>query len=186
MINKIFVYWLDKKEGIFENQNLINHIKTEFQLKQSFKIIYDEKGKPYLKGNPHLHISITHTNTDTFFAVSKKNIGIDVEAMENKNHKDDQTIIENYFSESEINYLQKNQTPTCFYRLWTRKEALIKLTSDSLNENILKTNVLPDQIQYQNKQIVFKTIAVEKNLIFSAAMEKNIFYNQIDIIIQKL
>lgn len=186
MINKVYVYWFDKENSIFENKTLIGEIQKKFKLINDFEIIYNEKGKPFLKNYPKFNISITHTDFDTFFAISKNNIGIDAEIFDKKNIAYDQTIIENYYPIAEQNYLKTENTPKKFYHLWTRKEALIKLTSDKLNEKILKTNVIPDNILYLEKQIIFKTIIVEKNIILSTAIYKKFLNNKIEIILQKL
>ncbi len=107
------------------------------------KIEYTSTGKPILHKNP-LFFSISHSAGNVFFAISKKEIGIDAEFKKIRNfdklarfsfcNEDAKNIID------EKNEQQKMQK---FYEHWTRKEALIKIGEANLlkNANTQNTNV---------------------------------------------
>lgn len=84
--------------------------------------LYNDYGAPYIEGGPHF--SISHCKTGVAVAVSENPIGIDIEAirvfktnlMRKTMNKDEQQCI-----------LTSNKPDIEFIRLWTKKEALLKL-----------------------------------------------------------
>lgn len=81
-------------------------------------------GKPYLKDYPNIHFNLSHTKGVTVFALSDKEVGIDIERIKKFNER----IPIKFFSNNEQNYIfQKNEgQKTRFHEIWTRKEAYVK------------------------------------------------------------
>lgn len=103
---------------------------------KKFKVIKDNNGKPYLI-NSNKYISISHTEKYTFIVTSSKNIGIDVEKIKN-------------VSQELKDYLGiKTNSKYCFFREWTRREAMIK-----------RDNLKLGNIKDLSKQGKFKTYLV--------------------------
>ncbi len=78
------------------------------------------KGKPVLENLPFF-VSFSHTASMKACAVSDKEVGIDVERM--TGGKDFAALSKRFFAGGEITGKRRE-----FYKLWTAKEALKKLT----------------------------------------------------------
>ena len=94
----------------------------QLPINQQPTFLYNDYGAPYIEGGPHF--SISHCKTGIAVAVSENSIGIDIEAirafktdlMRKTMNKDEQQCI-----------LTSNKPEIEFIRLWTQKEALLKL-----------------------------------------------------------
>lgn len=84
--------------------------------------LYNDHGAPYIEGGPHF--SISHCKTGIAVAVSENPIGIDIEAI--RTFSPD--LMRKTMSEDEQKVITSSETPEVeFIRLWTQKEALLKL-----------------------------------------------------------
>ena len=86
---------------------------------------HDDKGAPYLPDHPELSVSISHCRTAVAVAVSPEGrVGIDVECR----RKIGEGLLERVCTADEQAAVQASPDPTmAFLRLWTRKEAVLKL-----------------------------------------------------------
>ena len=84
--------------------------------------LYNEYGAPYIEGGPYF--SISHCKTAIAVAVSENPIGIDIEAI--RAFKPE--LMRKTMSPAEQQRITSSATPEReFIRLWTQKEALLKL-----------------------------------------------------------
>lgn len=93
--------------------------------------------KPVLKLDHDItvHFNLSHAGDYILIAVSDSPVGIDIERYETDLNINE--IMEIAFSEKEIRYLNRQTSPNkTFFKLWTRKEALLKATSKGLNDDI--------------------------------------------------
>jgi 4'-phosphopantetheinyl transferase len=95
------------------------------------------RGKPSLRGpvNEHgLRFNMSHSEDLALVAVTReREVGVDVEYV--RDVADDLSIAQHFFCKSEQALLGAADGPerrSMFFRLWTRKEALIKATGDGL------------------------------------------------------
>jgi 4'-phosphopantetheinyl transferase len=99
----------------------------------AIRIDFHEKGKPFFPDFPEFKFNITHGGNLVAVAFCNDHeVGIDVEANDRKVNLE---IAERYFTPSEAEFLQKtpsHQRPHTFLRLWTIKEAYLKMTGDGL------------------------------------------------------
>ncbi len=86
-------------------------------------ILREEKGKPYAAEG---FFSISHSGDKVVCAVSELPVGVDVEKI----RKNKQRVAKRYFTEQEKSALAQDDTQ--FWRIWTGKEALCKLTGEGL------------------------------------------------------
>ncbi len=137
------------------------------------KIIPGQNKKPVIKDDRYLHFNVSHSKDCIAFAVADTDTGIDVEYMdENFNYH---SIEEMCFTPAEINYIKESSIPVNeFFKLWTRKEALLKADGQGLNNDMNKLNCLKDfhvsEIKgshYNN--YVINSFKIEKNYIASIA-----------------
>lgn len=144
-----------KKEQLGANL-LLNDILENYFFMDITKVeyIYNEYGKPYIKDS-NLYFSLSHSNGVIALAVSKEEIGIDIELI--KDVKDN--LAHKVMNEAEYNIykgLSKNDKINYFYEVWTSKEAYVKklgtaLTLNPSNINI-DTDVILKNINISNSQ----------------------------------
>ena len=121
---------------ILENYFFMDITKVEY--------IYNEYGKPYIKDS-NLYFSLSHSNGVIALAVSKEEIGIDIELI--KDVKDNLAL--KVMNEAEYNIykgLSKNDKISYFYEVWTSKEAYVKKLGTTLTLNPSNINIDTDVI----------------------------------------
>jgi 4'-phosphopantetheinyl transferase len=100
---------------------------------QEIKIAYHEQGKPFFPDFPTLKYNISHGGDLIVVAFSETSeVGIDVESSHRKVNLD---IVKRYFTASEstfIDNLPQNRQSEYFIRLWTIKEAYLKMLGTGL------------------------------------------------------
>ena len=97
-----------------------------------------EQGKPKLIQNhdeTDIRFNLTHSNNLALLAIRQSHeVGIDVEFTERKNEW--YKIIKRFYTETEqkaIFSLPENQQASAFFKVWTRKEAHMKVTGQGLH-----------------------------------------------------
>lgn len=89
---------------------------------------YTEYGKPYLSGQHNLYFNLSHAGDYALIAFTTTSaIGVDVEMIDRTIDTD--KLVHRFFSPVEITAvaaLPQAERPVAFFKLWTRKEALIK------------------------------------------------------------
>lgn len=121
---------------ILENYFFMDITKVEY--------IYNEFGKPYIKDS-NLYFSLSHSNGVIALAVSKEEIGLDIELI--KDVKDN--LAHKVMNEAEYNIykgLSKNDKISYFYEVWTSKEAYVKKLGSALTLNPSNINIDSDVI----------------------------------------
>ncbi|WP_448701606.1 4'-phosphopantetheinyl transferase family protein [Mucilaginibacter sp. AW1-3] len=109
-------------------------------LKTDAKTIVFESGpnrKPFVKntGGLDIHYNTTHSGDDVLIAIAAMPVGIDVENLEPMFPYQD--ILEHTFNRQEISVIDESENPLeTFYRLWTRKEALLKATGKGIDDDM--------------------------------------------------
>lgn len=112
----------------------------------------DSFGKPYLVSHPDFHFNVSHTGSHCICAVSDEPVGVDMEAVRPIRH---QRLAERYFTEAELeDYYALGGDEDAFFTMWTRKEALGKLTGYGLrpHEEKILGNILFEK-SFQNCKI---------------------------------
>ena len=123
----------------------------------SYYLYYDKNGKPFL--NNGLYISISHSNDYAVLAISKKNIGVDIEQKQTKLQR-----VAPKFIGSEKAFITTNDL-VYLTKIWTAKEAIYKLKNHkglSFKKNIHINPFLKDEmhtkgiISIDNKEELLK------------------------------
>ena len=98
-------------------------VKMSGKAAQEILILRTETGKPYADEGC---FSISHSGETVVCAVSETPVGVDVERI----RKPPARVAQRYFTEAERAQLETDETE--FWRIWTGKEALCKLTGEGL------------------------------------------------------
>lgn len=97
---------------------------------------YDENEKPHLKTRNHagLHFNLSHSENMAVFAFSLHHpLGIDIEKIRDSFNPG---VAERYFSDTENHALlsmPEHERTAVFFRIWARKEAVIKAVGKGLS-----------------------------------------------------
>ncbi|MBQ9278662.1 MAG: 4'-phosphopantetheinyl transferase superfamily protein [Lachnospiraceae bacterium] len=120
----------------------------------SNEIIIDkgEHGKPYIQGKEELKYNISHSGDYVVLAYTMDkdiaSVGIDVEKV--KVRDDDMKVANRFFTKEEIDYisdgLECSDVDMRFYKIWTMKEAFLKLTGKGLGLRLDSFSVNPDEL----------------------------------------
>lgn len=157
-----------KAERLLRREDRLLSLGTGLMLRSVLKItsdgdvIYNEHGKPYLEHGPCF--SISHSGGIAVLAVSEDGIGADIEKLRTPNMR----IVKRFFSEEEA--VPAMLSPKSFTRLWTRKEAVLKLLGTGLSVSPKKINLGLQQREYKLFGIKFGIFETEiMQMPFSAA-----------------
>ncbi|MFA9195309.1 4'-phosphopantetheinyl transferase superfamily protein [Flavobacterium sp. FBOR7N2.3] len=90
--------------------------------------------KPYLASKPWLHFNISHSEDYVVIAISRRNLGIDIEYI--AQDLPFTNLIPEVFEEREITAIHNSKDKKrLFYSYWTRKEAFVKGLGTGINDN---------------------------------------------------
>lgn len=120
---------------------------------------YHANGKPYIDGCPDIHFNMSHCRKAAICGVSRQPIGVDIESI----HPYKENLAAYTMNEQELDLIHRSPRPdVAFTQLWTRKEALLKLTGEGIHNNI--KNVL---IEAEGRVKWTTTVHLQKQYIYS-------------------
>ena len=100
----------------------------------SREIKIEERGKPYFQDRSLPRFSISHSGEYVVCALSKHEVGCDIQIMEGKDSDRTLKIGKRFFSEREFLDMERAEDPQdYFYRIWTIKESYIKALGEGLS-----------------------------------------------------
>ncbi len=130
-----------KTERYLKKEDKLLSLTTGLMLKKIFgdnyadKLSYNEHGKPIFEHG--LCFSVSHSRNISALAVSKNNIGVDIEGT----NAVSQAVIKRCFTEDEQDYACLSTRNA--RRLWTAKEAVLKLLGTGFGLSPKNFSVLP-------------------------------------------
>lgn len=126
---------------------LCQGLKAEYGITEKPLFEYGEHGKPAIVGHPEIHFNLSHCREAALCVISDRPVGVDVETV--RQLKD--SLAEYTMNDRELDEIRQAENPALqFTRLWTMKEALLKLTGEGIN------NHLKDVLD--NSDVTFNTI----------------------------
>lgn len=111
---------------------LCRALREEYGIADQPTFVIGEHGKPALAEYPHIHFNLSHCRTAVVCAVSDSPVGIDIESLERKTND---SLVSYTMNNEEQRQIADSGKHT-FFRLWTMKEALVKLRGTGLQESI--------------------------------------------------
>lgn len=113
---------------------LCQGLREEFGITEVPEFAVGTNGKPYLPELEGVHFNISHCRDAVAVALSDMPIGCDVESIVEDLDED---VMRYCFSPDEIEGIQNATSPNLeFTRLWTIKEAIVKLTGEGLVDDL--------------------------------------------------
>ena len=112
---------------------LCQGLKEEYGITEKPVFEYGPHGKPSIVGHPEIHFNLSHCREAALCYVSDRPVGVDVESM----RRCSDSLISYTMNAHEQDVIRRADNPTLeFIRLWTMKEAVLKLTGEGIRNNI--------------------------------------------------
>lgn len=123
----------DQRLSIAAYRLLHRALLHEYGIQEPPLFTFDANGKPHLQQYPHIHFSMSHCRRAVACAVSDEPVGIDIEMLD---IIDEGVAAAVMSKEEQQQIIAAGHIDVAFYRLWTMKESLYKLTGDDNNGDI--------------------------------------------------
>lgn len=138
---------------------LCQALEKEYGITEKPVFQYGEHGKPAIVGHPDIHFNLSHCRLATICVVSNRPVGVDVESI--REYKD--SLARYTMNEEELERIAHAVNPAQeFTRLWTRKEAVLKLTGHGLQGDM-------KSVLTQTKDVQIKTVVHPRGYVYSVA-----------------
>lgn len=148
-----------------ESRNLLLDALNDFSGKK-FKeedILTKDKGKPYVE-DKKIEFSVSHSGQLWMAAIGESSIGADIQVFKKCNIEG---ISKKLYSEAEISFINL-WGAYGFFKLWTRREALVKAQGKSVFEKmpslVYNKNELKDEIELAGKKYIIKDIEISDDI----------------------
>lgn len=127
-------------------------LQREYGIADNPVFEYDEGGKPKIRNHPDIHFNISHCREAALCAIGNMPIGADIERI----RPFKEPLARHVLSDKEFMYVASSPTPEIeFTRLWTQKEAALKLTGEGIRSDL-------KEVLEQCEGIVFSTTICER------------------------
>lgn len=139
----------------------------------------NEHSKPFLP-NEIIHFNVSHSEHMALIAFSHFNIGVDIEAIVEID--DAHRVVKYHFSEYEQKFwfsLGKGDNVTAFYKIWTSKEALVKLVGDGLQFPLKTFDTI---INGNTREIHFHTPQAHPHFLYDVPTVPNFLASLVTIV----
>ena len=117
------------------------------------KIDFEEKGKPFIP-NSNVCFNISNTKGIVVLVIHNRPVGVDIERLRTPR----ENIFSRVFCTEEINSIDCAEE---FTRLWTRKEAVVKLFGGGISMGLNSFSVLKDKVEAFGKIVEIKPVLID-------------------------
>ena len=144
-MNKLYIFKTNAEKSALSSTaySLLNELLSKDYGIKNAKILKTNKGKPYLEENADIYFNISHTKGAVAIAFCDSETGVDIEHERPINPK----IAGRHFCDDEMIVIEKsNNTNAELLKMWTRKEAYIKMSGEGLSSGLNTFNTLDKKI----------------------------------------
>ena len=146
-----FKYELGQRLCVLAYQLLKRGLNEMYGIKGNPVFDYNEHGKPSIVGHPEIYFNLSHCKEAAICAVSDRMVGVDVESVRSYND----SLVQYTMNDAEIRQIEAAEDQAvAFIRLWTMKEAALKLTGTGISNDM-------KQVLCQ-ENLVFETLVDSK------------------------
>ena len=168
------------KYGEYDRRELIDECLTRYletlkltKLEGEVKEEKHRNEKPYFKDYPFVRFSVSHSGSLVVVAMAETEVGIDVEEIKEKPYG---RIVERNFTAGEA---AEGKDLESFLKVWTKKEAYLKLTGDGLSG--LRSSDVSKPLFYDGKPVESTTLAIFDGYVGTVVAESQpIIFVQLD------
>ncbi len=139
---------------------LCDGLREEYGITEPPLFEYGDNGKPFLVGHPGIHFNLSHCPQAAICALSSHPIGIDVESI--RSYKE--SVARYTMNDEEMRQITTSPRPDiAFIRLWTKKEALLKLVGTGIRKDM-------KEVLSNDSTVHFTTVTnASRGYVFSVA-----------------
>lgn len=151
-----FKHELGQRLCVLAYQLLKQGLREEYGITDNPVFEYNEHGKPSIVGHPEIFFNLSHCKEAVVCVVSDQPVGVDVESIREYR----ESLVRYTMNDEEIAQIISAENPAvAFTRLWTMKEATIKLTGKGISDG-MKTLIDTNKYKYTtiNRQRYIYTI----------------------------
>ncbi|MBP3775440.1 MAG: 4'-phosphopantetheinyl transferase superfamily protein [Prevotella sp.] len=139
---------------------LCEGLRKEYGITEKPVFEYGEHGKPFIVGHPDIHFNLSHCREAAVCVISDRPVGVDIESI--REYKE--SLVRYTMNEDEIAQITQSSHPEeAFTRLWTMKEAVLKLSGEGLRNDMKSVLTGRERIETH--------INKEKNFIYSVIFD---------------
>lgn len=171
-MNLLPKYRLDKINRLKNENDKLTSACAGFLVRKFIgdcKISLNEYGKPYAENGKFF--SLSHSGDYVIISLGDFETGCDIELTKDLNFERLGKIV---FHKNELNKLsQAEDKKSCFYKLWTAKEAFIKCLGEGFHfkTSSLDLSAFPKKLCYNNHEFFFKDYMLGSYRIMLCAEE---------------
>ena len=128
-----FRHELGQRQSVLAYQLLKRCLREQYGLEENPLLEYGEHGKPSIAGRPDICFNLSHCREAVACVVSSRPVGIDVESIREYRP----SLVHYTMSDEETAAVEGADDPaTAFIRLWTMKEATVKLCGTGISTDM--------------------------------------------------
>ena len=119
-------------------------LREEYGIMDNPVFEYNKHGKPSIVGHPEIFFNLSHCKEAVACAISDQPVGIDVESVRSYKER----LARYTMNDEEVRDIETSEQPdTTFIRLWTMKEATMKLVGTGISKD-MKSVIDTDRYKY--------------------------------------
>ncbi len=128
-----FKYELGRKTCAAAYLLLCEGLQKEYGITAPPVFEYAEHGKPSIVGHPEIHFNMSHCREGVLCVLSDRPVGVDIESI--REYKE--SLVRYTMNDAEVRQIEQAQRPDLeFIKLWTRKEAVLKLSGSGIIDDM--------------------------------------------------
>lgn len=128
-----FKYELGRKTCALAYLLLCEGLRREYGITSKPVFEYGEHGKPSIVGLPDVHFNLSHCREAVLCVLSDRPVGVDVESV--REYKE--SLVRYTMNDAEVRQIEQSADAALeFTRLWTKKEAVLKLTGRGIIDDM--------------------------------------------------
>lgn len=141
---------------------LLETLQQLYGINEAPHFVIGPHGKPSLLEFPHIHFNTSHCHKAVICAVGDAPVGVDIEGR--RSIRD--SLVDYTMNAAEKERIARAEDPEMeFLKLWTAKEAVVKLSGEGIQDNLLDILLLA-----KDKSISVHTyINTKKDYVYSLA-----------------
>jgi len=153
-----FKSWREKAMRLYGWQMLLKELDKINEPKLIHAVKFEEKGKPFFE-NTNIFFNISNSKNTVIVVIAPYRVGVDFEFL----RTDKKMIYPRVFCREEIEFLERSKNErTDFIKLWTRKEAVVKLFGGGISMGLANFSVLKNELFVFEEVVIIEEIDLQE------------------------